>query len=175
MKIEISKDLSGLYKQTLPWDFNNPPMDIIDLAESMVKLMLEKKAIGLAANQCGFPYSIFCMNTVPESYFCINPRIVNMSGELISGPEGCLSYPSLLLQLKRFNEVRLRFSAPDGQTYTKIFKGMTSRVIQHEILHLEGKAFFQGLISKTKLEIAIKKAKKRGFDYSNLGLLKYSS
>jgi peptide deformylase len=53
------------------------------------------------------------------------------------------------------------------QYVTRTFSGKDARVIQHEMDHLEGIAYWDG-ISKLKFDMAIKDAKKRGFDYSDV-------
>jgi peptide deformylase len=169
MKIELSKDKSKLYKPTEPWDFNNPPLDIVDLAESMVQYVIEHHALGLAYNQCDLPgsYSVFVMRGSPENFCCINPKIITPSEELIELDEGCLSFNNLIMPIKRPRHVRVRFSGPDGQVYTKQFANLTARTFQHEMDHLNGKLFWHNT-SKLKFDRAIKKAYKSGFDYSKL-------
>ena len=42
-----------------PWDFENPPMDPQKLFQDMVKIMMDKKGLGLSAIQVGIPYRVF--------------------------------------------------------------------------------------------------------------------
>jgi peptide deformylase len=151
---------------TQPWNFSTPAFDIVPVAEEMVKLMYEKKGFGLAGNQVGLPYSFFAMRGDPTDFFLINPRIVNAQGELVDDLEGCLSYPGLAIKQKRWQEVRVRFGTPDGDTHTKVFRGVSARVIQHELNHIEGVPWWH--VSKLKFDIAKKKAHTRGWDYSGL-------
>jgi len=167
MKLEIKKDCSLLLKPTEKFNFQIPSLNIIDFAESLVALMIEKNGFGLAANQVGFPYSIFAIRGEPENFVLINPRIVHHSTETNTDLEGCLSYPGLGVKQPRFNEVRVRFCAPDGKTYTKLFKGLSARVIQHEMDHLNGIPWWSG-VSKLKFDIAVRNAHKRHWDYSKL-------
>jgi peptide deformylase len=104
--------------------------------------MYEKNALGLAANQVGTPYRIFAMRGSPENFVCYNPRIVEKSQKEIVLEEGCLSYPNLIIKIKRPESIRVRFSTPNGDTITKQFTGMTARVFQHEYDHLEGIRFY---------------------------------
>jgi peptide deformylase len=164
MKLEISKDTSQLLVPTTPWDFTNPPMDVGELAHDMLTIMNEHKGFGLAGNQVGVPYSVFVMRGEPENFFFINPRIVNLSGELVNDWEGCLSFKGFGVKQNRYLEARIRFSAPDGQTYTKQFKGLTARVVQHEMDHLNGAVWWSG-VSKLKFDMAKKKALSRGWEY----------
>ena len=166
--IEISKDTKLLSQNTVDWDFSNPPFNLEEFAVELVSLMNEKKGLGIAANQVGHSYRIFAMTGSPENYVFVNPKIVNMEGLTSEAMEGCLSFPGLGFKIERYNELRLRFMAPDGQTYTKKFKGMSARIIQHEMDHLNGIPFWSSL-SKLKFDIGLKKAYKRGWkDYCHL-------
>ena len=159
---------------TEAFDFDNPPLDPEKLAMDLVEFMRGKGGVGIAANQVGLPYSVFAMDGEP-AHVCFNPRIINMSEETIVLEEGCLSWPGLILPIERSRHVRIRFTGPNGETFTKQFINMTARIIQHECSHLRGEVFFEGLVSRTKLSMAIKKAKKYGYDYSDKGLMKYAS
>jgi peptide deformylase len=165
--LKLSSDKSLLFKECEDWDFKNPPMDISDLGKNMISLLYEAKGLGLAANQVGLPYKIFVMRGSKENYCCINPKIVNLSVDRENGVESCLSFPCLIIKKERSKEVRLRFQGPNGQTYTHQFTGLTARVVQHEMDHLTGLPFWQN-ISRIKFDMAVRKAKKLGFDYSNV-------
>jgi peptide deformylase len=164
--LELTKDLSGLYSPTHRWNASTPAFDIVPVAEEMVKLMHDKKGFGLAANQVGLPWSFFAMRGGQENFFMINPRIVNAEGEMLEDLEGCLSYPGLAIKQERFLSVRVRFMGPNGETYTKVFTGLSARIIQHEMDHLEGRPWWH--VSKLKFDIAKKKAHTRGWDYKSL-------
>jgi peptide deformylase len=109
----------------------------------------------------------------PVPYVLFNPRVVNTDGDELLMEEGCLSFPGLVAKVKRHNRVRVRFQVPSGATVTKEFMGMSARCIQHEMQHLSGVPFITG-IGRLKLESSLKKAKKLGYDYTNMGLMKYA-
>jgi peptide deformylase len=121
--------------------------------------MYEWNGIGLAANQVGVPYRVFAMRAQPQNFVCFNPRIVQPSAEQISLEEGCLSFPGLIVKLKRPRHVRVRFQTPNGDTRTETFIGMSARVFQHEMDHLEGRLYFNQA-SRYHREIALKKWKR---------------
>lgn len=104
--------------------------------------MYESNGIGLAANQVGVPYRIFAMRGHPENFVCFNPKLVQPSEMVISLEEGCLTYPGLLVKIKRPQHIRVRFTKPNGETITKQFTGMTARIFQHELDHLDGIIFY---------------------------------
>jgi peptide deformylase len=121
--------------------------------------MYDCNGIGLAANQVGVPYRIFAMRGAPENFVCFNPRIVQPSAEQISLEEGCLSFPGLVVKVKRPRHVRVRFTTPNGDTRTETFIGMSARIFQHEMDHLEGRLYFNQ-VSRYHREAALKKWKR---------------
>jgi len=121
--------------------------------------MYDWNGIGLAANQVGVPYRVFAMRGSPENFVCFNPRIVQPSAENIILEEGCLSFPGLLVKVKRPKHIRVRFQTPNGDTRTETFIGMTARIFQHELDHLDGRLYFNRA-NKYHKEIAMKKWKR---------------
>lgn len=124
------------------FDFSNPPTDPIDLAKNLVKTMYDNNGIGLAANQVGIPYRVFAMRGHPENFVCFNPKIVQPSEMQVTLEEGCLTYPGLLVKIKRPQHIRVRFTMPNGETVTHQFTGMSARIFQHELDHLDGVIFY---------------------------------
>lgn len=125
---------------TQDFDFERPPMDPEELANIMLTVMAEQNGIGLSANQIGLPYRVFVLAGDP--FACFNPRIVDTSDEEVLLDEGCLTYPALYVKIKRPKSIRIRFTNIKGQTETQKYTGMTARIIQHEMDHLDGKLFF---------------------------------
>ncbi len=138
----VKSDDNILRTQCDEFDFNNPPFDPVEFSKEMVKFMYDNNGIGLAANQVGVGYRIFAMRGQPENFVCFNPRIVQYSNETVVLEEGCLSYPGLIVKVKRPQHIRCRFQTPNGDTLTKQFTGITARVFQHEIDHLDGVIFY---------------------------------
>jgi len=141
------------------FNFNDPPFDPIDFSQNLVKFMYEKNALGVAANQVGNPYRIFAMRGSPENFVCFNPKIIQPSDMQVFLEEGCLSYPGLLVKIKRPQHIRVRFTTPNGDTITKQFTGMSARVFQHEMDHLDGIRFYD-LATKYHRDQAMRKWKK---------------
>ena len=148
-----------LLEECQEFDFNNPLFDPMEFAQELVNFMLEKNALGVAANQVGVPYRVFAMRGSPENFVCFNPKIVGTSEAEVLLEEGCLSYPGLLVKVKRPQHVRVRFTAPNGETFTQQFTGLAARVFQHEFEHLEGKRFFDNA-NKYHRDQAFRRAKK---------------
>lgn len=139
------------------FDFSNPPVDPLDLASDLAETMLASGGIGIAANQCGLPYRVFIMSG-QELIPCFNPRIVDYSNETIYLEEGCLSFPGLFVKIKRPRRIKVRYTEPNGNTVTRVFDGMTARVFQHELDHLDGIAHINRA-SRIHLEQARKRLK----------------
>lgn len=120
-----------------PFDFENPPVDPEELAIQLVEFMRANDGIGLAANQVGLPYRVFAMEGEP-AHVCFNPRVVMPGEEQVTLEEACLSFPGMEVKVKRPKSIKVRFNGPDGEVYTKTFTGMTARIFQHELDHLDG-------------------------------------
>ena len=147
------------------FNFDDPVMDPRELEELMVKLMYAENGIGLAAPQCGINARVFTMYTrnlqgVTEPFAVFNPKILAVSEEQIQDYEGCLSFPNLMLPIKRPENVVAEFLDRDKNTCIIRFDGIDARCFLHEYDHLEG-VCFTSKVSKLKLDLAIKKQRKR--------------
>ena len=170
--MKLVTDITELTKPCKEWIFTIPSLDE-EFAKKLVNSMYEYKGFGLAANQIGVRSRVFAMVGPDHDFVCFNPKIESYSEEVIEMEEGCLSFPNLILNVKRARHVEISFADYNGDRTTRVFTGMTSRIIQHEMEHLDGELFFQGM-SRYKIEKAIKEAKKLGTDYSKMGLLRYA-
>ena len=155
----VSHTSEILTKPCEPFDFLNPPFDPIEFSKDLVKTMYDYNGIGLAANQVGVPYRIFAMRAAPENFVCFNPRIVQPSEAEIVLEEGCLTFKGLQVKVKRPQHVRVRFQTPNGETLTKQFTGISARIFQHELDHLDGIVFYNRA-NRYHREQALKKWKK---------------
>ena len=125
------------------FDFDNPPCDPKELAQTLHDKMLKSDGLGLSANQVGLPYRVFVMRTGEKPYAVFNPRVVDVSEKELSMKEGCLSFPLLYLSVKRPDSVRIRFQDETGEMRTEKFIGMTARIALHEFDHMLGKVYTQ--------------------------------
>lgn len=149
--------------QKLPdFDFVNPPIDPIEFAKTLADVMVVKGGVGLAANQLGLPYRVFAVASNPV-LVCYNPKIVDYTKEdIVDLEEGCLTFPGLVMKIKRPKSIKIRYTEPNGAVQTKVYTGLTARIMQHEIEHLEGLRFFDGLgwYEKEKVKRWMKKNKR---------------
>lgn len=132
----------ALTNPCLTFDFQNPPFDPVDFSRDLLHSLLDHNGIGLAANQVGVPYRIFAMRGHPENFVCFNPKVVQPSEQQILLEEGCLTFPGLFVKVKRPQHLRIRWTMPNGETRSDTFTGMSARIIQHEIDHLDGIMFY---------------------------------
>lgn len=133
------------------------------LAVDLIETMRAHRGLGLSACQVGIPLRAFALRSEPDAVL-FNLRIVDVSEEVVALEEGCLSIPGLFARVKRPSVIKCRFHLMDGDVRTMKFSGMTSRTIQHELDHLDGKLFTSRL-SRLNLERAIKRAEKSGHRY----------
>ena len=57
--------------------------------------------------------------------------------------EGCLSYPGLFVKIKRPKSITMEWWTEEDTRCEERFEGMTSRILQHEVDHLNGITFLQ--------------------------------
>jgi peptide deformylase len=116
----------------------------LEFGLDMIKLMYEVRGLALSAIQVGVPKRMFVMRGTVDrgDFICVNPRIVRFSDETISLEESCLSFPGVVIKVKRPRHIRMRFTVPDGNVVTQQFTGMTARAVQHEMDHLNGELWY---------------------------------
>ena len=118
------------------------------LAADMVDTMVAANGIGLAANQVGVSLRLVVVDIGEQNkrtpLILINPDIVQAAGEEV-GEEGCLSVPGFYEPVKRAAEVTVRGVDLDGSEKVLRCTGLTARVFQHEIDHLNGILFIDHL------------------------------
>lgn len=155
----LVKNTDPILSQELPrFDFDNPPVDPIQLAYDLVESMRHHNGLGLSANQIGLPYRAFCMQAVP-AIVCFNPKVVDESSEEIALEEGCLSFQGLAIKIKRPRHIKVRYTEPNGNVVTKTFSGMAARCFLHELDHMNGIKYIERA-SFLQKEIAMKRQKK---------------
>jgi peptide deformylase len=124
--------------------------EIAQFLEDMNQTMLAAKGLGLAANQVGrtlraFSVDLSQFDVLSEPKIIINPEIVEMNGDLITGEEGCLSFPGLYQMIARPRKIVIKSINLDGNEYFYEAEGLIARVFLHEIDHLNGTLFIDKL------------------------------
>ncbi len=119
------------------------------LIEHMTTVMRKARGLGLAAPQVGVSSRILVYDTGDGLRVLVNPVIVSQRGEQTDPPEGCLSIPGLQGVVMRANELRVKGFDERGRPITCRVNELESRVIQHEIDHLDGILFFDRAAPET--------------------------
>ncbi|HEX3451748.1 MAG TPA: peptide deformylase [Solirubrobacteraceae bacterium] len=108
--------------------------------ERMGELMHDALGVGLAATQLGVLHRVLVYRAYPEDPLTalVNPVIEWRSDELEIAEEGCLSLPGVHVEVERAARVRVRAQDARGDALEVEADGLTARVIQHEVDHLDG-------------------------------------
>jgi peptide deformylase len=108
--------------------------------ERMGELMHDALGIGLAATQLGVLHRVLVYRAYPDDPLTalVNPVIEWRSEELETAEEGCLSLPSVHVEVERPARVRVRAQDAEGAWVEIEAEGLPARVIQHEVDHLDG-------------------------------------
>jgi peptide deformylase len=106
----------------------------------MGRLMHDSIGIGLAATQLGTLHRLLVYRVQHESPIAalVNPVIEWRGKESELADEGCLSLPGVLVEVERPIHIRLTAKDEYGEDIEIEASGLESRVIQHEMDHLDG-------------------------------------
>ncbi len=156
----VSEDSSVLKQVSTDWDFENDG-DAAAFEVDLVMAMVQSRGLGLAANQVGIPKRVFAIHLTDQVPFCMfNPTLVTYSKDSVDGAEGCLSFPELFLNVKRYSTVTVEYFDRQGKKCIMTLVGIDARCFQHELDHLNG-VCFTDKVSALKLAFAKKKQHKR--------------
>lgn len=108
------------------------------LCASMCATMYGNKGIGLAAPQVGVSKRIIVVDDNGKPLILINPEIVFYSEDKVEMEEGCLSIPGEFKFVSRPETIKVKFRDTKGKPHFNTYNGLISRIIQHEVDHLEG-------------------------------------
>lgn len=111
---------------------------IRNICASMISTMIQKNGVGLAANQVGILKRIIIILDNGNPKVLINPEIIEYSDEMCSLQEGCLSIPETFLDIERPKSVKIKYRNLKGKPCYEHYDGISARIIQHEIDHLDG-------------------------------------
>lgn len=119
------------------------------LASTMMEVIREAPALGVAAPQLGVPERIIAASVdEKEIYIVVNPRVMMREGGEV-GVEGCLSLPRLQGGVKRASKVIVKGLDISGEPIRIEAEGLLARVLQHEIDHLDGILFIDRVLPGT--------------------------
>ncbi len=132
-------------------EFNSPELDT--LVDDMLDTMRTENGVGLAAPQIGVNQRVIIFGMVENQRYpdmqpipmtvLINPEIEQMSDEMESGWEGCLSVPGMRGLVPRHQQICYRGFDQQGKKIEREVEGFHARVLQHELDHLNGILYLQ--------------------------------
>ena len=131
--------------------YDDHPEKAKEIHEQLIDTMYEFNGVGLACNQIGHPYRVFAMIHEGEPMTIFNPRITDISEDLVKMEEGCLTYPGLFVKIERPKSISVQFADYEGQIMQAYFSDLSARIFQHENEHMNG-YIFTDLVSKMKLD-----------------------
>lgn len=129
-----------------------PGDDVRGLVEDLVDTVQLPGRAGVAAPQIGVSQRVFSYNIDGDIGYVINPVLVSVSGEPELLDEGCLSVPGLYFKRLRYPEAAVTGTDLDGNEVELTGTGLMAQALQHEMDHLDGRLYIDGLDKDTKRE-----------------------
>lgn len=132
-----------------------------ELIENMYETMYAAPGVGLAAPQLGLSIRLFIIDATgfsdtdhPElngfKKVFINAHIIEEEGEEWLFNEGCLSFPTLRLDIMRQPKIHIQYVDDNFEAHNEWYEGVAARIIQHEYDHTDGIVFVDRLSSLKK-------------------------
>jgi peptide deformylase len=113
--------------------------DLRRLVDRMTVLMHEAQGVGLAATQVGVLRRLFVFEPDEDGPRAIvNPVIVERGDETLADDEGCLSLQGVRVPVERATSVVIEGKNPNGEDVRYELDPYGSRIVQHELDHLDG-------------------------------------
>ncbi|MCK4803726.1 MAG: peptide deformylase [Spirochaetes bacterium] len=126
------------------------------LIKDMFEIMEEEGGIGLAAPQVGISKRIIVLSLKEKNFekmALVNPVIVSSSKETAFMEEGCLSIPGINADVQRSTKLIVRGLTRSGRMVEITASNLLTRVLLHEIDHLDGVLFIDRLSDKEKKKV----------------------
>ena len=157
--------MSGIAEFNIDIFKEDEKIELKEFVDNMFETMKQYGGIGLSANQVGKPYRMFVMGDhlniqKGKKWVCINPKITNVTKDLIRYKEGCLTFPFLFLDIERPQDISVEYLDENLEKKEEHMTGIVARCFQHEFDHMQGIVFTEH-VSKLKLDMAIKKRDKQ--------------
>jgi len=153
---------NDILRERMPdFDFENPIMNPMQLEKEMVELMIAEGGIGLSANQVGIRARVIALFPRDRSLelgpFCMfNPVLQAASDEQFEAIEGCLSFPGMLIPVKRPRTIMAEYLDSQGNNCVISLSDTDSKCFLHELDHLDGICYIDR-VSKLKQDLTMRK------------------
>jgi peptide deformylase len=92
----------------------------------------------IAAPQIGIMKRLIYLNIDNNPIVIINPKIISKSDEMIELWDDCMSFPNLLVKVKRHKQIHIHYLNEDWEAQLWTIENDLSELIQHEYDHLDG-------------------------------------
>ena len=122
------------------------------LVDDLVETVQLPGRAGLAANQIGVSLRAFSYNIDGDVGYLINPVLAEVGGEPELVDEGCLSVPGFYFPRLRYPFARVTGVDLEGNPIEVSGEGLMAQALQHEVDHLDGHLYIEGLAPETKKE-----------------------
>jgi peptide deformylase len=151
-----------LSKKAAP--IKNIDKEIVQLAQNMIETMHAAPGLGLSAPQVDVSRRLITVDlSIGEKkedlIVLINPELVRQEGQVIR-EEGCLSIPGVYEKISRPQKIMIKGLDLAGKEKEIEATDLLARVFCHEVDHLNGKLFIDGL-SPLKRNLIKKRFKKK--------------
>lgn len=147
---------SLLYKRSEEVEFteiNQLKSHITDLHDTLIDFRNRNHCgRAIAAPQIGLMKRLIYMYIEKPVAF-INPTLEFTSDETFDVWDDCMSFPNLLVKVKRFKNCKIHFKDTNWDNQTMTLEGDLSELLQHEFDHLEGILAIQRAIDKYSFAI----------------------
>jgi peptide deformylase len=132
------------------------------LIDDLIETMRAADGAGLAAPQVGASLRIAVIEVregnprypykppIPLTVI-VNPELTPLDPTTFATNEGCLSMPNLRGDLKRFENVGVRYLDRQGRPHEETRRGLTAGTFQHEVDHLDGILFVDRMTDMSSL------------------------
>jgi peptide deformylase len=118
---------------------------------SLVEDLIDTTSIagraGVAAPQIGVNLRAFSYHVDKKLGYVLNPKLVEVSGELRLVEEGCLSLPGLWHKTPRYERAKVTGFDQAGNSIEVVGDGLLAQALQHECDHLDGLLYLDRLES----------------------------
>ena len=155
-KSELKILPAGELNQGFASKFNFDDVDASMLTNVMFDRMSEMGGAALSAPQVGLDMCMFVMGIDQAKIEVFNPTIISYSKEETLMNEGSLTFPGILVIVKRPEAVTVEYYNKNGVLQQNEFKGLTARIFQHAFDHLQGTTI-KDKVSKLKWDMASKR------------------
>ncbi|MDD3645826.1 MAG: peptide deformylase [Candidatus Gracilibacteria bacterium] len=135
----------------------NEIKEYLKLGKEMLKYIKDPDngGVGLAAPQVGYNKRLIVVSLLKDredenfpTIMMINPEILEHSSDMEKDIEGCLSVPGEKGKVERYRGVKIKYTDKKTKEKTLILNGLSARIVQHEVDHLNGILFTDKLKNK---------------------------